>query len=148
MRQKTPTYGSKATLLSKIAIGILVAGMVIMAIFVAWQFYNMPEYATEREFNYLAKDYYENYLYDKTLSSLNQKSITEAFSIYDEKGMEPIKLRQLLLYDEEKHPGSAAIFDTPHYKCDTNLSEVKYHPSAPYGRTDYTYELKLTCNKR
>lgn len=144
---KNKHYGRTSDKIAKVAIGLIILLMIGVAGFVAWQFYNMPEYATEREINALAKDYYENYFYDKFVENLGDNSLTEAMGQYNEVGMDPVKLRQLLLFDDGRHENSRAVFTNKSYPCDTNLSYVKYRPFAPYGKTDYTYEVKLSCKK-
>lgn len=144
---KNKHYGKPSDIIGKVAIGMIILLMVGVAGYVAWQFYNMPEYATDREMNMLAKDYYENYFYDMFVNNLGDNSLTKAMGQYDEKGMDPVKLRQLLLFDNGRHADSREIFSSKSYPCDTNLSYVKYHPFAPYGKTDYTYEIKMSCKK-
>ena len=150
MKSKKSHFGKTSDKITKIAIGALVVAMIAVAGYVAWQFYNMPEYATEREINSLAKDYYENYFYSELLNnnSGDESAAASALSIYRDKQMEPVKLRQLLLFDNGRHQNSSEVFNSTHYKCDTNVSTVRFQPVEPYGRTDYTYEVNLSCKEQ
>lgn len=147
---KPSHYGKKSSIVAKIAIICIVVAMAGFGIYVGIQFYNMPEYATEREINALAKDYYENYFYGKLLENSNEigTTIPDIMKKYiEEDGIPPVKLRQFFLYADGRHKDSEKIFTTKEYPCNTNVSTVKYTPVAPYGRTDYTYEVNLSCKK-
>ena len=147
MKDRRHRYGKTSDKVTKVAIIALAVAMVVVAGYTALQFHNMPEYATEREINALAKDYYENYFYDKLVENAGDNSISDIMSAYAEKGMEPVKLRQFFVYDNARHQDSEKIFTTAEYPCNTNTSTVRYTPVAPYGKTDYTYEVNLSCKK-
>ena len=144
---KRNSYGKTTDTITKVAIGALVVAIIGVIGYTALQFYNMPEYRTEREMNALAKDYYENYFYDKFVNNLGDNSLFDAMGKFQENGMERIYLRQLLVFDEDRGGKLREVFDTAHYKCNTNTSYIKYHPKEPYGKTDYTYEVNLACKE-
>ena len=145
MRNKR--YGKTSDKVARVAIWFLAVAILAVVGYVAVQFYNMPEYRTEREMNKLAKDYYENYFYDKFVNNLGENSLYDAMGQFQESGLEPVYLRQLLIFDDERHGDLRDVFSTAHYKCSTNTSWVKYHPYEPYGKTDYDYEVNLSCKE-
>lgn len=145
---KNKRYGKTSDKITKVAIGVLALAIVGVIGYVAVQFYNMPEYRTEREMNNLAKDYYENYFYDKFVNNVGDGSLFDAMGQHQENGMERVYLRQLLVFDGERHGDLREVFDSAHYTCNTNTSWVKYHPYEPYGKTDYSYEINLACKEQ
>lgn len=104
-----------------------------------------PERAAKRELESIARDYYENYYYDIFTESLPEDELALALQTYSDYGFPPVYLRQLLLFDNERHAASRSYFDGQYF-CNTNHTSVTYLPRAPYGKTDYTMTYKYECN--
>ncbi|MBQ3309474.1 hypothetical protein IJG78_02240 [Candidatus Saccharibacteria bacterium] len=103
-----------------------------------------PETAAKRELEKLAKDYYENYYYDSFTENTPESELAIAFQSYEDYGFPPVYLRQLLLFDDERHAESRSYF-SGQYFCNTNHTSVTFLPHAPYGKTDYTVNYKYDC---
>ncbi len=127
-----------------VSIGVIVSAiMVAVSIFVTVYF--NPARVANRNFEKIARDYYENYYYDKlTQSSSSEAELEEIVGKYEESGFAPVLLRQLLLYNNKKNSEYEKYF-TGSYKCDKNKSSAKFYPEKPYGRTDYRLEVNLQC---
>ena len=123
-----------------LVVALLAGGGVVG--FCAWYF--QPKLAVEREMETLTRDYYENYYYDEIMNNGGGVKALEEMVDY---GLPSVKLRKLLLFDNQRHAESAAVFDSKHYKCDTNTTWAKIFPYAPYGRTDYRVEYTYGCEK-
>ena len=117
--------------------------MVFLSVFTVVYF--NPEAIAKRKFEYLVKDYYEKYYYDKFLSALSKEGDTEKFKDYEAKGFQSILLRQLLLYQNGKNSEYKKYFESDEYTCDKNETSAKIYPVAPYGRTNYRVEYNYSC---
>ncbi len=128
-----------------ITIGIIIICFITVlgAMFALWYF--TPEKIANREIEYLAKDYYENYFYDDYFGSLPEENRGVEFKRYVTLGLAPTYLRQLLQFDNSRHTSSAVKFSNPVYFCDTNKTKVIFYPHAPFGKTDYTMKIDLSC---
>lgn len=96
-----------------------------------------------RELERMAHEYYETYLYVSSVSTFENGA--EGFAEAIKNGVQPVKLRQLLLYDGGKNRDYQELFMGEIYSCDLDLSEVIYRPVEPYGVKDYTIEYKTEC---
>ncbi len=147
---KRKRYGKKSDNIKK----IMVAGIVILIVavmgLVGFDIYNMPDKVADREINELAKEYYEKYFYQNYKDSLSEdQDVAELLEKnYAEASLEPVYLRQLMVYSRTNGGDPDAIFDNAHYKCNANVSKVTYQPVAPYGEKDYTYTVDLSCKEK
>lgn len=98
-----------------------------------------------RKIEEMTADYYENYLYDQVVKG--KASLAEAFKDYKESGFPIVRLRSLLLYDNEKNGQERRFFEQKDYNCNTNESFVTIWPVEPYGRKDWRAEYKMSCQK-
>ena len=112
---------------------LLVAGMVLANI------YFSREAIALRTLETLAKDYYENYFYDKFLGGREDR--TALFGGYAENGFGEVSLRQLLSFDGARLAEAEVDF----YDCNKKTTTVKITPVEPFGRKDYVLETKLDC---
>lgn len=139
---------SRARQAKKIAvIVILIATVTVAGSLWANQYFS-PAGRAGRELQALAKDYYENFFYDLLLresKSGGETDLEKIFEPYAKHGMQPILLRQLLLFDEGRHESSRKEFINDSYSCDTNKTSVRITPIAPFGRTDWKAEYNLSC---
>ncbi|MBQ6147837.1 hypothetical protein IJH66_00465 [Candidatus Saccharibacteria bacterium] len=126
-----------------ITIGVFVSAiMVALSIFVTVYF--NPEAVAERKFEFLVREYYENYYYDKFMKELSEDTREKTLETFSTTGFSPVLLRQLLLYNNKKYANFEQYF-TGDYSCDKNKTSAKIYPVAPYSKTDYTVELNLVC---
>ena len=130
----------------KIALTVIVAAAVVVAGSLWANQYFSPAGRASRELHALAKDYYENFFYDLLLrENSNDADLEKIFEPYVKHGMQPVLLRQLLLFDDSRHESSRKEFVNDSYKCDTNTTFVKITPVPPFGRTDWEAEYNLSC---
>ena len=128
-----------------VTIGVIVSvAMVGVSVFVAT--YCNAEAVAHRKFEAMAREYYENYYYDKFLGTMTEEAKQVKMEIYEKTGLQPVLLRQLLLYQNGKNAGMKKFFDTEGYTCDRNVTSAKFYPVKPYGRTDYTVEYNYACS--
>ena len=132
-----PTAKSMAIAAIVISIFAVVLSLIIRI------FYN-PADVAERKFEFLAKDYYENYYYEKFVATAGD-DLDAAFERYANYGFAPVRLRQLLLFDGGRNESYEKYFNLTSYKCDTNASSVTYYPEAPFGKTNYRVVYNLSC---
>lgn len=122
---------------------IISAVMVGVSLFVT-VYYN-PEAEAKRKFEELATRYYEEYFYEKFTESIDPAVKEEKMKMYEETGLQPVLLRQLLLYQNGKYAEYKKYFEREGYKCDKNKTSAKFYPVAPYGAKDYTVKYEYSC---
>lgn len=94
----------------------------------------------------LARDYYLEFLYPRTLGSqINEPAAI--LSKYTESGLPAVRLSQILLYNDGSHSSYTSYFDNKYYKCDIGRSYLNFYPTAPYGPRDFTVEYATDCEK-
>ena len=109
--------------------GVIVSSvMVALSLFVAVCF--NPEAIAKRKFEFLAREYYETYYYEK---------------FFEKTGFQPVPLRQLLLYKNGKNSGFKKYFEAGNFSCDKNTTTAKFYPEKPYGVKDYRVEFTFNC---
>ncbi len=138
--KKAPTPLEK-----KLVIIVLIVSSVVVLLSLFIGFFFNPQRVAERKLKYLAKDYYENYYYDKFVATLDG-SEKNTFEKYAEIGFSPVYLRQLLLFDNERDASFEKYFTTSNYTCDKNSTKVQFFPTEPYGKTDYKIVYTFSCN--
>ena len=92
------------------------------------------ENVTKRKVEELARDYYENYYFEK-----NEKDVSKRA----EKGIGKISLRQLVLFDNGRHLDMSEELSEV---CDTSATSVNIYPEAPYEKQNYRVEYNYSCN--
>lgn len=124
--------------------GVMISSvMVFVSVFVAVYF--NPEAVVKRTFEKLATDYYENYYYEKFFESMTDEAKAEKLETYTKVGLQPVLLRQLLLYQNGKNSKYKSVFESESYICDKNSTSAKFFPIPPYGPKDYTVEYNYSC---
>lgn len=127
----------------KFALALVLVAVFIVIASLAANFFLQPQNLAKSELAKLATDYYENYYYDRLAAKKNPQKLTEVLSHYSEVGLPSVRLRQLLLFDNQRHAKSIQYFTA--YQCDTNQTAVKYFPLQPYGKKDYRVEYTYAC---
>ena len=124
---------------SILAIIILATLTVILTILLSY--FTNPERIVKSKIPAIATDYYENYFYPE-ITADSTKPLDEIMSRYVTTGFARVTLRQLLLFDGERHAEAAAVLAT---YCDTNDTFVQFFPESPFGKTDYRVDYHYSC---
>ena len=130
---------AKLSTLQKAIIAIIIAVMILVAIAVAISFLFKTENTVKVKIETLATSYYEDNLYEKYLTPDNS---TDGFKKYDQSGLPPVLLRQLIFTSDLDKAEIEQIRDA----CDENKTSVKYYPESPYTKTSYRIEYTYNCN--
>lgn len=129
-------------------IGLTILAMILFIIF--WLIAT-PEHLTKKTIEDITADYYKNYFYNSILDNNNitpdnisehQEDIDRIFGHYKEPGFSRLTLRQLLLYDNQKHIGSMPEL-TKYCNLDNTL--IKIYPDPPYNRDNYHVDYTYSC---
>lgn len=123
---------------------IILATMLIVIAITAKMLDN-PVRQAEKRLERIANDYYVTYLYPRLLGRLDNDP-EKMLSQYDEYGVTPVYLRQLLHYNNDEQASAAKVFER--IDCNTNSTGVKFWPVEPYGPRDYRTELIWNCSKK
>ena len=127
-----------------IVIGVMVSVLMVGVSLAATVYFN-PERLAKQKFEWLAKDYYENYYYEKLMEGIDPALKEEKLAMYAETGLQPVLLRQLLLYQNGKYSDMKGYFEKEGFVCDKNKTSAQFFPVEPYGRTDYTVKYNYSC---
>lgn len=129
-----------------VTVGVFISCiMVAVSLFVAIFF--SPEAVAKRKFEFLATEYYETYYYPKFIEAMDESVFADKMEIFSTTGLQPVPLRQLLLYQNAKNSSYKKYFDNSEYSCDKNKTQAKFYPVSPYGATDYTVEYTYVCEE-
>lgn len=92
----------------------------------------------------MGRDFYENYYYDQTGTTDEEKA--EFLSRYATIGIK-INLDNLGRYNSEANEEKIAEFVNPdtNESCDKENTRVIIYPKENYGKTDYDIEVELIC---
>ena len=125
--------------------------MLVMILFTLFWLIATPEHLTKRSIENIVNDYYQNYLYTSILDSNNitpetfsehKEDIDRIFGHYKEPGFARLTLRQLLLYDNQRH--KASMPELSKY-CNLDQTLIKIYPDFPYERGDYHIDYTYSC---
>lgn len=123
-----------------VVIGI---SFVIVIFWLIFSLINQPSSRVPRIISQMAEDYYENYLYEGISKADSFKNSPEkAMEKYLERGFSSVKLRTLLLFDNQKNEKYAN--ELLKY-CNGDATSVKFYPDAPYGQKDYHIDYSYSC---
>ena len=127
-------------------IGIIVSTVMVgVSVFVAVHF--NAEAVAHRKFEAMAREYYEDYYYDKFMAEIDPEVKEERLKMYEVTGFQPVLLMQLLLYQNGKYSSYKGYFEKDGFSCDKNKTSAKFYPVAPYGKYDYTVKYDYSCTK-
>lgn len=118
--------------LSLAVVGLAMMAVVLTLLTIS---FTKPEKVVTSKIEAITADYYENYFYDriKDYNSLNN---------YTENGFSKVTLRQLLLFDSERHADAASLLNQ---YCDAESTYVKIYPEEPFSKTDYHVDYHYSC---
>ena len=131
---KTPKF----SVTQKIIIAIIVIVMLIVTIATILFFALKDNSVVKSKIEYLAKDYYENYLYEKYTTPG-----AEGLEKYEKAGLSSTPLRQIIYHGEASDDDIAQISNA----CDENRTYIKYYPEPPYTKTSYRIEYTYVCEE-
>ncbi len=135
-----------SNIVMKVTVILILVGIVAAALAIVFTHLYDNSYFAEKKFEELAKNYYENTLYEDFITDHNGEDIGEAFKKIPA-GFR-VKLRQILNSEFlNNNQNYRSYFDTKSYTCDTNTSDVVFKPHEPYGKKDYDMEITLNCVK-
>ena len=118
---------------------ILLCAVLVIWMAVATLAYDRKAFA-EQVLTGMARDYYENYFYDKFAAGRDEEVVKAALAHYAEPGLRVVSLTQLLTYDNRKQGEYEHYFEG----C-KEATGVFFWPEEPYGREDYRLEVNLVC---
>ena len=123
---------------------VIVLAMMAVILTVLFSNFASPERTIKRKIESIATDYYENYFYDSILSyGTTEQNLQNLLGRYVENGFAIVSLRQLLLFDSERHSESATILTA---YCDENTTFIRIYPDPPFSRTNYHIDYHYNCN--
>lgn len=124
--------------------GVIISSLMVVISIIITTFFN-PEAIAKRKFEKLATEYYETYYHEKFVENIDENLVAEKMETFSQSGLQPVTLRQLLLYQNGKNQKYKKYFETKGFACDKNTTTAKFFPVAPYGKTDYTVEYNYSC---
>lgn len=127
----------------RIILGVIGLAVITMILFTLFNLIATSEYLVKRRIKSIASDYYENYYYNLVLSfNENHGDIDQVFAHYQNSGFAKVTLRQLLLYDNQKHIG--AMSELSKY-CNLDSTIIKVYPEPPFSKTNYHINYGYSC---
>ncbi|MBR2994897.1 hypothetical protein IKF32_03220 [Candidatus Saccharibacteria bacterium] len=137
------SYFDTSPLSKKIVLTVILLLMIVIVVATLFAFLFKNEYVVKAKLDYLAHDYYENYLYDSFKNSAPNSDVEQILNKNTVRGLSRITLRQLLLHDESKN---ADIANYLLEYCDENKTYVIIYPEPPYEKTSYHLKYTYSCN--
>ncbi|MBR2641441.1 hypothetical protein IKG29_00250 [Candidatus Saccharibacteria bacterium] len=135
---------SKSSSFSKrIILCIIFLVIIIITAFTLFALFFKNENLVKADLDHLARDYYENYLYDSFKNSSQNQDMEALLSKHTSRGLSVITLRQLLLHDNAKNAKTASYLRE---YCDENSTFFQIYPEPPYEKTSYHLKFTYSCN--
>lgn len=135
-----------STISKFISLGIIIISMVLVVLALLLAIFNRPENVIKAKIDSLARDYYENYIYEEFVNSDAYAEITDLEAVmqkYVKRGFSRVALRQILLHDPDKYANDAAYLRE---YCNENSTFIQIFPESPFTRTAYHMEITYSCN--
>ena len=134
--RKLNTRAQKICLVAKrVILGVIALSMLLVILMILFMVFTTPEKAVTGKIETIVADYYENYFYDRIQ---NYENLTN----YTESGFSKVTLRQLLLFDSERHADAADLLTK---YCDSEGTYIRIYPEEPFSRQDYRVEYNYAC---
>ncbi|MDO4741897.1 MAG: hypothetical protein Q4A79_00765 [Candidatus Saccharibacteria bacterium] len=131
------------TLSKRMTILIIFLSVILVLLTLLIVLLSNPKRNIKSEIEKIATNYYETYLYSKTVAPLKSFDPNNLLSTYEKSGLTRIPLRQLLLFDDNYSKESIELISK---YCDADNTFAKIFPTPPYNSTDYRVEYSYTCN--
>jgi len=119
----------------RLALSVIILSMLVVILMVLFMSFTKPEKVVTQKIEEISVDYYENYFYDRIKSYDN-------LDAYVENGFSRVSLRQLLLFDSERHADAASLLNQ---YCDSEKTYIRIYPEEPFSKTDYHIEYNYAC---
>ena len=116
-------------------LAIIVLAMLSVVLTLLFTSFTQPEKVVTSKIERIVADYYENYFYDRIKDYSNLDNYTES-------GFSRVTLRQLLLFDSERHAKETSLLSQ---YCDTESTYVRIFPEEPFERHDYHVDYHYAC---
>ena len=129
-----------------ISLSVIIIAMLLVISAALFAIFYKSENLVKAKIDSLARDYYENYLYENFATSDAFVKTTDLDAVmrrYVDHGFSRITLRQLLLHDADRHTSDATYLRE---YCDENKTYVQIFPKSPYTRTSYHIDTTYSCN--
>ena len=132
-----------AVIARRVIIGVICVAIVAVMAGLVGSFFWDGESMTKKRIEEMAKEYYEEFIYENLAEgTTSQSEIEKKMDRYAEWGYAPVSLRQLLMYDAENNKGEGSFVKK---YCDENSTSVKIYPEAPYDVKSYRIDYKYDC---
>ena len=117
------------------ALFVIALAMLVVILALLFASFTKPEKVVMAKIEAITADYYENYFYDRIKDYSNLGS-------YTENGFSKVTLRQLLLFDSERHANDASLLNE---YCDAEATYVRIYPEEPFTKTNYHVDYHYAC---
>lgn len=136
--------GTKSSLTTVQKVILVVIGLAVLLVVLVTIFaFNFDtKYQVEAKISDYARDYYETYYYSKAFDN-NQDTAAAFLADYQETGLAPVTLRQMLLSLPDVTESDKNFL---RQYCNENATAVRYYPEAPYAADNYRAELNYSCD--
>lgn len=124
-----------------LVISIILFLFLIVILFTILRFVHTTQNLVESKVNSLAKDYYENHIYEELAQKNKPDEIAKTLKKYETSGLSIVHLRQLL-----NHNNQADMTKYLSEQCDTEKTFVKYYPESPYSKKSYHIDIVYSCD--
>lgn len=143
MKKKSSKKSRRLSKIQKIIVAIIIIAFVIVfTVSIGLMFFSTENHVKSK-IDHLARNYYENYYYEKIINSKKfDGDVTGILENYRESGFSPAPLRQILLYDTDENKSTAEYIKK---YCDYNKTYIRFYPDSPYGKTDYHIDYSYSC---
>ena len=142
MKKVQKTKKRKLSLVQKIIVCVIAIIFVLIFFFLIFSLINNPERSVKSKIDNLARDYYENFLYEQ-ITHTNNQTPAKALEEYKSVGLSIVYLRQLL-YNKNQNDEETIKYLTNY--CDENDTIIKYYPEPPYQKDSYRVEYSYSCD--
>lgn len=122
-------------------ISIILLLFLIVILFTILRFVHTPQNLVESKVNSLAKDYYENHIYEELAQKNKPDEIAKILKKYETSGLSLVHLRQLLNYNNQ-----ADMTKYLSEQCDTEKTFVRHYPEPPFSKTSYRVDIVYSCD--
>ena len=122
-------------ILKRVVLAVIALAMLMVILALLLKSFMEPEKVVTSKIETIVADYYENYFYDRIKDYSNLDN-------YTENGFSKVTLRQLLLFDSERHANDASLLNE---YCDVEATYVRIYPEAPFSKTDYHVDYHYAC---
>ena len=126
----------------------LLSIVIVVLIIIGTIFALMPRNSKEDEIKDILKDlgknFYENTYYDSLVKQYGEDKKNEILSNYQSQGI-TIDLNNIKRLNKDNEELKKVVNPKTKEECDGENTAVIIYTKSPYGKKDYTIEVKLDC---